>query len=381
MTLPAELDLMQSGFNSHARSRGAYAGTLEGVPASTFVKTNGNLPLTTNAQAFGNTVASNATGPLRGVYTEFLATGGYDMTSQHRIFVITFQWNSPNRIQVTTAANDGVVMRLATGSGSPPSNYRTWQIAGNDKAAASARANAKAVVIDMEDTTYDATIGTWDNTDVQCFGMGTVRFNISGTSANQYYFQRTWAFTTTKGSADIPTFTGSSSWDQLTSLLDGTDYTDKISDDWAKREGSVYSLACPISFGDGSTAVTFDDAGASVFWSDSNSSVDPRIRVTEDAFRVHADLRNNAADTLTLSGKYNAGNSNPPWDFDLDFACAITITGASFKNIGLFTMGSSVVGAATFDGCKEIQINNTGADLDGSSFKNPIGSHLLVLNV
>ena len=381
MTLPTAVNPHTTDWDVDARARGAFAGTGEAQFAVRNVKTEGNLPLTQGATGFENTQASSATGPLRGVYWEFLATGGYDVSLDTRVAVTNVQFNAPNRVQISDKANDGFVFRLGTGSGSPPTNYRTWQVMGNDTLAGSNRENPKVFVIDLNDTSQDATIGTFDNTDVQCYGFGTVRFNMSGTGTNWLYFQRIYVFTTTKGSSDIPYFTGTSDWDDLIDLVEGSDYTDKISDEWAKREGSVYSIACPIQFGDNSTATTFNDAGAIVFWPDTNSSSDPRVRVTDQAFRVYANLRDNVADSITLTGKYNAGNSNPPWDFDLDLACDIDIDGASFTNIGQFDLGSSVSGSAVFSSCKEIKINNTGVDIDGSDFSSPLGNHLLVLNV
>ncbi len=378
--IPTAVHLMQVDWDVDARARGAFAGTGEAQPATRNTKVNGSLPLTgSNATGFVNTQASSATGPLRGVYWEFLASGGYDVSTDTKLVVTNWQFNAPNRVQCATKANDGVVFRLGTGSGSPPTNYRTWQIAGNDTVGGQARENPKMIVIDMNVSDHDAVIGTYDNTDVQCFGFGTVRFNLSGTSTIQHFHQRVFVFDTTKGATNIPRFTGASSdWDDCITAM-GTAFDTKITDEWLKREGTVFSIACPIEFGDNSTATTFNDNGAFVFWPDSDTASDPRVHVTDQAFRVYANLRDNAADTLTLSGFYDCGDSYPPWDFDSDLASTITVEGARFNRTGDFAMGSSVTGAATFNDCGVVQLNHASADLDGSTFRNPHGDHLLQL--
>ncbi len=68
---------MQVDWDLDARARGAFAGTGEAQPATRNTKAQGSLPLTgSNATGFVNTQGSSATGPLRGTYWEFLATGG-----------------------------------------------------------------------------------------------------------------------------------------------------------------------------------------------------------------------------------------------------------------------------------------------------------------
>lgn len=379
-TIPTAVHQMQTDWDVDARARGAFAGTGEAQPATRNTKVQGSLPLTgSNATAFVNTQASSATGPLRGVYWEFLATGGYDVSTDTKVCIMVWQYNAPNRVQQATKANDGVVFRAGTGSGSPPTNYRTWQISGNDTVGGQDRKYPLAMVVDLNDTSQDATIGTYDNTDVQCFGFGTVRFNIAGTSTLQYFFARTFVFDTTKGATNIPRFTGAgSSWDDMITAV-GTVYNTKITNDWIIREGTVFSYSAPVEIGDNSTATTFNDNGASVFWPNTNSASDPRVRVTDQAFRVYLNLRNNAADTATFSGFYNAGDSNPPWDFDQDDAAVVTFNNPTFVNTGTFTLGSSITGPATWDGCGIVDFADNGVDVDGSTFRNPNSTHLLRL--
>ena len=377
--IPAAVNLLQTDWDLDARARGAFAGTGEAQPATRNVKTEGTLPLTNdNAVSFVNTQASSATGPLRGVYWEFLATGGYNVSVDTKVMIVTWQFNAPNRIQIATAANDGFVWRLGTGSGSPPTNYRTWQVAGNDTVGGSAREKPKMIVMDMNVDDHDAEIGTYDNTDVQCFGSGCVRFDISGTSTCQWFLQRIFVFDTTKGATNIPRFTGTSSWDDGVTAM-GTAYNTRISMEWFEREGNVFSVACPIEIGDNSTETDFNDNGAFVFWPDTNDPGDPRVHVTNQAFRVYLNLRNNVADTAIFSGFYDCGNSYPDWDFDQDDSAVVTFNNPTFKRTGQFDLGSSVSGSATFDGCEIIYMQDNGVDIDGSILRNPHGNHLLRL--
>lgn len=380
--IPAAVHLMQTDWDLDGLANGAFAGTSEAQPGTRNTKTNGSLPLTgTGATAFVNTQTSSATGPLRGTYWRFLATGGYDVSVNTKLLVWNWQFNAPNRIQCATVANDGVVLRLGTGSGAPPANYRTWNIAGNDTVGGQARENPKMIIIDLNASDHDNIIGTYDNTDIQSFGFGTVRFNISATSTIQYFFPRLFIFDTTKAATNIPRFTGATStWDDTITAM-GTTYNTKITDEWLKRAGDVFSIACPIEFGDNATSTQFNDNGAFVFWPNSNDATDPRVRITSQAFRVYANLRNNVVDTLTLSGFYNCGNSNPDWDLNLSNASVITLDGFRLISAGVVDIGSSVTGSASFDQCDIVNITNNGANLDGSSFKNPNGNHLLSLVV
>jgi len=377
--IPAAVHLMQTDWDLDARARGAFAGAGEAQPNTRNTKIAGSLPISgANATAFVNSQATSSTGPLRGTYWEFLSTGGYDVSTDTKVMIVNWQFNAPNRIQLTTSANDGFVVRLGTGTGSPPVNYRTWQIAGNDRVGGQARENPKMVVMDLNVSDHNALIGTFDNTDIECWGFGSVRFNISGTSTVQYFFSRLFIFDTTKNATNIPRFTGSSNWDDIITAM-GTAYNTKITDEWLKREGTVFSISCPLEFGDNTTSTQFNDAGAFVFWPDSNVTQDPRVHVTSQAFRVYSNLRNNVADTLTLSGFYDCGNSYPPWDFNQNDSAVVTFNSPTFNRTGQFDVGSSITGAANWNDCDVVFAQDNGVNLDGSTFKNPYGNHLLRL--
>jgi len=373
--IPTAVHLMQVDWDVDARARGAFNGTGEAQWNTRNLKTNGSLPLTgAGATSFVNTTATT----YEGVWWEFLASGGYDVSSDTKVCIFVYQHNAPNRLEVDTVANQGVVFRLGTGSGTPPSNYRTYEIGGQDTLIGKAREFPVHVVIDLNDASHESVIGTYDNTDVQCFALGSRTANMGGTTC-MIFMARAFVFDTTKGATNIPRFTGASSdWDDIITAM-GTTHSTKITHGWIAREGTVFSVACPIEFGDNSTATTFNDNGASVFWPDHDEPGNPRVRVTDQAFRVYMNLRNNAADTATFSGFYDCGNSYPPWDFDQDDAAVVTFSGATFKRTGQFDVGSSVTGNATFDDCKIVWCQDNGVDLDGSTFRNPNGNHLLRL--
>jgi len=370
-TIPTAVLMMQTDWDLDARARGV----ITTQPGTRNTKAQGSLPLTgSNATAF----VHNSDGNIRGVWWEFLATGGYDVSTNTRLMVGNWQFNAPNRIEHDTLANDGFFIQLGCGTGSPPTVWRRWVISGNDSVGGQARENPKMFVIDLSDDSYDSSSGSWDNTDIECWGSGGKQAHIGGTTM-QWFFARLFILETTKNATNIPRFAGASSdWDDIITAM-GTGYSSKITDEWLKREGIIFSLACPIEIGNNSTITTFNDGGASVFWSNHNDSGDPRVRITENAFRVYLNLRNNAADTATFSGYYDAGNSYPPWDFDQDDSAVVTFNSPTFNRTGTFDVGSSITGPATFNDCGVVTYKDSSVDLDGSTFKNPHGSYLVEL--
>ena len=361
--IPTAVDLMTDSVNSHPNARGGFAGVGEGQTSQRgFAKAAGNLPLTLEA----TNMTSSTDGQLRGFNFGFPTA--IDTSTNTKLIVWTYQFNAPNRVQTDTAANRGLVFRLGSGAGSPTTSYRTWNIAGNDKVGASARENPKMIIVDPNDLTYDEDIGTYDNTDLQTFGLGVNNLSITGTGSSNFFPQRIFAFSTVKGATDIPRFTGSSNWGDLITAM-GTTFDTKITDEWIKRDGDVFSYAAPFEIGDNVTSTQFNDNGVTVFWPNATTitDADPRVRVTSAAFRAYLNLRDNAADTATFSGLYNCGNSTPAWNFNISNNSVVTFSGATFNNIGDFTVGSSVSGNATFDSCGVVYNNN--ASLSGSTLR------------
>tara|TARA_R110000782_G_scaffold71050_1_gene142632 strand:- start:3693 stop:4826 length:1134 start_codon:yes stop_codon:yes gene_type:complete len=371
--IPTAVDRMLTDYSSATNAAGAFSGTGEAQFSQRgIVKVAGNLPLTDDAT---NLTSSND-GQLRGSYWSF--PSAYDVSTNTKLVVWTWQFNAPNRIQIDTAANDGLVFRLGSGTATPPANYKTWKIAGNDKVGGSARENPKMIIVDMNDSTHDAEVGTYDNTDVESFGLGAQNLSIVGTGSCNIFVQRLFVFDTTKGATNIPRFTGTSSWSDMITAM-GTTYSTKITDDWIKREGDVFSYAAPFEIGNNAIQTNFDDGGVTVFWPDATTVTDsdPRVRVTSQAFRAYLNLRDNFADSADFSGFYNCGSSNPDWNFNLNNRCFVSFNGATFVNTGTFTVGSAVSGNATFDRCGVVR--NNGASLNGSTLKNPNSTHLMRL--
>lgn len=371
---------MNGCWNSCCEARGPYT---EGAPTIND-KAQGGLPLCCMGLGIISNVGSSPCATPRGVYLQVgPSCSTHDVSSDTKVLIFNWQYNAPNRIQVNTAANCGLTVRIGSGNGDMcnccrPTDYKHFQIGGNDTVGGQARENPKMIVIDLNATSQEACVGCFDNTDVQTFGFGFSRFDLSGASTVYTFYQRAFLMETTKNACCIPRFTGACSvWCDIITAM-GTVYNTKITDEWLKREGNVFSLATPIEFGCGCCAFCFCDMGATVIWANDDNPADPRVRLTNQAFRVYANLRC-MCDSLTLSGLYDAGDSRPAWCFDLDFGTSspITVTGATFKRTGGFTVGSSIIGAATFDCNDIVTINHICANLDGSTFKNPNGCHLL----
>ena len=178
------------------------------------------------------------------------------------LLVWSLQYNAPNRIQSSTLANGGSRLRIGSGS-NPTLNYKDYYIGGNDTPFCSAQAGPVTMCVDLSDTSHNNEVGTFDLANVSAYGHASVRFNLVGGSTTQTFFQRSFLFTTTKDSANIPKFTGVSSFDDAVALLQGTGYQTKIGS-WITKSGSSIFLPCPFQIGDGSSATTFNDNGAAI---------------------------------------------------------------------------------------------------------------------
>jgi len=359
-TLPAPQAL-------HTSAGSDNVGTL-GALGSLGTKSGGNLPITTNASQSLNTTASNATGTPAGILFGIngqSATTTVDGTAEAMVLVWSLQYNAPNRIQSSSLANGGSRFRLGSGS-SPTLNYKDYYVGGNDTPFCSSQAGPVTMCIDISDTSHNSEVGTFDLSEVSAYGHASVRFNLVGSSTTQTFFQRSFLFTTTKNSANIPKFTGVSSFDDAVETLQGTDYTTKIGS-WVTKSGSSVFLPCPFQIGDGASSTNFDDSGAAVVSPGSNLAGQENFRLTNDAMRVYANLRDSILDSITLSGSYSWGTS-ASWDFNVSNSSSINIGGATFSGMGDFLVGSSVSGAATFNLRSGSAVKIEGAaDLSGST--------------
>lgn len=334
----------------------------------TGLKSAGNLPITSSASQVQNSQASNATGTPERIYfglTSQSSTTSFDTSGGDNMVILgSFQFNAPNRIQITTRANEGA--SIAVVSGTTEANFKRWFIGGNDTPVGSAQAGPITFAIDCNADTPDTTGGTFNNAQLSGWGFGCVRFNLSGSSTTLLFFQRVWLFTTTKGSARIPSFNGAGAdWDDAFIAVQGTDYTDKIGA-WLGRSGNSFFVPCPFQFGDGSTATTFNDNGAVVVSPGDRATGQENFVLTDNSMRVYLNQRDNAADSVTLSGVYDWGTASP-WDFDEDKAATCTITGATFNGMGNFTLGASVTGGANFNLASGAEVIVNGANINGST--------------
>jgi hypothetical protein len=351
--IPIASDVMTQDWDTSTYKNLAFS---EGQPATRNTKAAGGLPISgPTATAFVNTTSSSPTGAIKGTYWDFEATqAGHNVSVNTQIAAFCFQFNAPNRIQCATKVNNGIVFRAF--SGASPTNYKTWQIGGNNSVLGQAQGGNAYVIIDLNDLGNDAEVGTYNNTDVRGWGFGTVRFNLAATSSTQYFFSRFFIFDTVKNGAKIPRFTGASDWDDVIFAQDGTDFSTKITNLY-QQLGRTFSITTPFEFGDGSDTGTFSDGGDTVVSPGNNIAGDHRTRLTNQAMRVY----NRTNFTTILSGAYFWGTA-ADWDFEDGTS---TLSGV-FSGMGDFILGAltTATGVFTLASGKKVIVNST-ADIDG----------------
>jgi len=343
------------------------------APTNTGTKNGGNLPISTLSGEWDN----NTVGSIKGVaYDLAAAQASRDVSADTQLLVWHSQFNAPNRIMVDVVANGGKRIRIYSGAGTPPANYKEFYIGGNDTPLASSANGAIPFVIDRNDVSHEASAGTFDNTAVTAYAVLTDRLDMVGSNTNWNYEPRLYVFTTVKGNASTPTFSGTTAGpvDAVT-LIQGTDYTTKLGN-WVRQLGDVVFIDVAFRIGNNSTETDFDDGGLTIISPVSDDATDPRNRLTTQACRTYLDLRNNAADTALFTGTWIWG-TRAPFDWDQDDLAVVTFTDPTFKGMGTFTLGSSITGAATWDDVDPVIFADTGVDVDGSTFKNQNGSYAL----
>ena len=160
---------------------------------------------------------------------EFLATGGYDLSSDTKLLLWQNQSNAPNRIQKDSVENDGNVIRIYSGGdGSLSTDYRHFRAGGNNTPMSSNISGQYPVVIDLKSTSHDVENGTFDETDVQQFAWLCEPATMAGGATMWNYPGQCYVLDTTKSSSSTPTFTGTSNPIDAVDQIQGTDYTDKI---------------------------------------------------------------------------------------------------------------------------------------------------------
>lgn len=353
--LPPERYLNSTRFDD--ANRGTFGSSL-----SLGRKTNGNLPITLDA---GQVLANVPEGTFGGVYLGLDAQDGNateDSSIDTKVLLSSVQFNAPNRIQVSTLGNQGVVVRLASGSGDSPANFKQYVIGGNDTPLASAQAGPVTICLDLNAPNEDSSGGTFDPSAVSAWGYGITKGNIVGTNSSLSFLQRVFIFSTTKGSSEIPTFTGvGANFDDAFNLLQGNDYTDKIGA-WVTKSSTGFFIPAPLQFGDGTTLTQFDDGGATLISPENNALRAENFRISDQAMRVYLNLRDDAADSAILSGIYNWGTP-AKWDFNENKASSCTLSGV-FNGMGDFTIGSSVNASGVFTLASGSKVISNGADID-----------------
>jgi len=349
--------------NLHTSASSNNRGTIGSV-ASLGTKSGGNLPISTNAAQVINSTPTSTTGAPAGVFFGVdgnTSTSTYDATQEARVLLWSLQYNAPNRIQSTDLANGG--SRFWLGSGATPSqNYKEFIIGGNDTPFCSSQAGPVTMCIDISDNSNDNIIGSFDPTQISAYGHASVRRNLVGSSTTQTFFQRSFLFTTTKGSPNLPTFTGTSNFDDAIAVVQGSGYTTKIGS-WLTKSGSSFFIPCPFSIGDGLSAVNFNDNGVSVVSPGSNLPNQENFRITNDAMRIYLDARDNAADSVILSGSYAWGTA-ANWDFNISNNSSCLLSG-NFSGMGDFLIGSSITASGVFNLSAGKAVISQGANING----------------
>lgn len=345
------------------------------TPTTLGAKSQGNLPLTNTAGQYNN----NTVGATKGIGYEFQASqAGYDVSGDAKVVLWHNQFNAPNRIQVDTVGNGGCIIRLYSGTGTMPTDYRDFYVGGNDTPNAECIKGQFPFTIDLNDTTYDASNGTFDTTDITSYAFLTTRLNMAGTSTNWNYMGSMYVLDTTKASTNTPTFNGIGATVQdAADLLQGSDYTNKIGS-WVRQVGTTVFIDMPFRIGDNTSNTTFDDEGYTIISPISNDSSDPRVRVTTQALRTYLNLRDNENDIATFSGTW-IWQVRSPFDWEQSDSASVIFNSPTFKGMGEFTLGSSISGSANWDDVDEVILTDTKTNINGSTFKNPNGDHLLNL--
>jgi len=351
----------QFTFDPNATIPGANTRALIGtVSGAVSTKTGGNLPIDgPPASSFQN--ANTNTGG----YLYEGQNGPWDVSSETKLLVWSWQHNAPNRIQIDTVANGGIEIRIATGNGT--GNYKSFVVSGQDVFGGSSQLGPVPVVIDLNASGQDSTTGTFDNTDVQAYGFNLAGANQDGGGNGTWTFmQRSHIFDTAKNATNIVKFTSTSDFDDIITAVLGATYSTKIGA-WVTRLSSTYFVPIAFQIGDTSTPTNFDCVGKTIVSPANKDVTDPRFRLSTQATRVYIDLRNNVADDVDLTNSTWVWGVASPFDFDVSNDSAITIEGGVFGGMGDFTLGSSVTGSAVFTLASGNDVIVNGAELSGST--------------
>ena len=338
---------------------------LTGAERTGNVKTGGGLP--SDQRGINFSVSSGKAG-TRYYFNNTATALNFTENGERRMLLLGIQANAPNRRQLNTLVNEGISIKMYSGSDTT-SHIREWVLGGSDTAIGF-RTGIFLLAIDPEASGTISDIGTFDPSDVSRYGHFLTKGQMIGTSSAWWFWCAAVFVSSEKDSTNIPRIYGTSSWQDLVDAVQGTtDFTGQ-NHIYVEKSSNQINLFCPCAIGNASqenpTQTTFNDSGFNVISPSSANPKDPRFHLTNDSMRVYLDLRDNSGDTATFSQTYNWG-TQAPFDFSQSNNASITLSSATFTGMGKFTCGSSVSGNATFNlgGNNKVIIN--GANLDGST--------------
>ena len=109
----------------------------------------------------------------------------------------------------------------------------------------------------------------------------------------------------------------------------------------------------------------FNDGGATLISPENNASKAENFRISEQAMRVYLNLRDDAADSVIMSGSYIWGTA-ADWDFNENKLSSCLLSG-NFTGMGHFTVGASVTASGVFSLSTGKSLVCNGANVDGAT--------------
>jgi len=349
-----------------------------GSPSSiNSTKNIGNIPRTYGATQY---VVSNGT--TEGAIFNFDESGtngnpsldsavDFDVSIETKLLVGSWQFNAPNRFEQGLMSTGGTQLRIVSGTGI--GNYRDFVMSGIDAISGYFQKGCNAFVIDMS-TTPDhdddgGEVGTFDDSNVEAYGMYTTSVSEPSGSSTHIYLQRVHVFDTDLNGTNILKFTSTSNFDDLIDEVLGVSKSSAIGN-WVQKLSNTYFIPVAFQIGDDSTTTNFNDNGVTVISPSTATATDkdPRYRISTQGTRVYCRVPNSAVNgTCELSGTYVWGVASP-WDFDNNNDGVIALTG-TYSGMGQFTMGSSVYFNGTTNLSSGSNVVSNGANLDSGTIK------------
>jgi hypothetical protein len=293
----------------------------------------------------------------------------FTASGERRLLLLGVQANAGNRRQINTKANEGISIKMYSGSNTT-SEIREWVLGGQDTGIG-LRTGIFLLAVDPEANGTISDVGNFDPSNVLRYGQFITHGSMVGGNSAWWFWCAAVLISSEKDSTDIPRIYGtSSSWQDLVDAVQGTTDFRGQNHIYVEKVGDQINLLCPCSIGNASqtspSQTTFNDNGLTVVSPSSNQTSDPRFQLSDYSMRVYIDLRNDSTDSATFSGTYNWGTL-VDFDFSQNNAAQVTFNKPTFKGMGDFVCGSSVTGSATFDLGSNKKLIIRGANLNGST--------------